>query len=92
MGKIGILTGGRDCPGLNAVIRAVVEKCAAHGTEVYGFRGAGAAPLQGGDWLTLDDVENLQAQGGTLLFTSRTNVLQEENGPERVRPPWKSWG
>lgn len=49
MGKIGILTGGGDCPGLNAVIRAVVEKCAAHGTEVYGFRGGWrGAPYRGG--------------------------------------------
>lgn len=55
--------------------------------------GAGAAPLTGeGDWLTLDDVENLQAQGGTLLFTSRTNVLQEENGPERVRATMEKLG
>lgn len=93
MGKIGILTGGGDCPGLNAVIRAVVEKCAAHGTEVYGFRGGWRGALTGeGDWLTLDDVENLQAQGGTLLFTSRTNVLQEENGPERVRATMEKLG
>ena len=37
MRKIGILTGGGDCPGLNAVIRGVVEECAAAGIEVYGF-------------------------------------------------------
>ena len=38
MRKIGILTGGGDCPGLNAVIRGVVEKCAEAGMEVFGFR------------------------------------------------------
>ena len=91
--RIATLTSGGDCPGLNAVIRAVVEKCAAHGTEVYGFRGGWRGALTGeGDWLTLDDVENLQAQGGTLLFTSRTNVLQEENGPERVRATMEKLG
>jgi len=91
--KIGILTGGGDCPGLNAVIRAVVEKCAAHGIETFGFAGGWRGALNAeGKWMTLADVENLQAQGGTLLFTSRTNVLKEENGPERVKATMEKLG
>ncbi len=86
MRKIGILTGGGDCPGLNAVIRGVVEECAASGIEVYGFSAGWRGVLTGeGRWLSLKDVEGLQTKGGTILESSRTNVMKEENGPERVR-------
>ena len=86
MRKIGILTGGGDCPGLNAVIRGVVEECAANGIEVYGFTAGWRGALTGeGRWLTLKDVEGLQTKGGTILESSRTNIMREENGPERVR-------
>ena len=86
MRKIGILTGGGDCPGLNAVIRGVVEECAAHGIEVFGFSAGWRGVLNNeGRWLTLKDVEGLQTKGGTILESSRTNVMKEENGPERVR-------
>ena len=74
MRKIGILTGGGDCPGLNAVIRGVVEKCAEAGIEVFGFRDGwrGAMRAQG-RWLTLSEVEGIQTQGGTIIGSSRTN-------------------
>ena len=93
MRKIGILTGGGDCPGLNAVIRGVVEECAQAGIEVYGFSAGWRGALTGeGRWLTLKDVEGLQTKGGTILESSRTNVMKEENGPERVRKTLESLG
>ena len=86
MRKIGILTGGGDCPGLNAVIRGVVEECAASSIEVYGFSAGWRGALTGeGRWLSLKDVEGLQTKGGTILESSRTNIMKEENGPEKVR-------
>lgn len=86
MRKIGILTGGGDCPGLNAVIRGVVEKCATAGIEVYGFSAGWRGALTGeGKWLSLKDVDMLQTKGGTILESSRTNVMKVENGPETVR-------
>ncbi len=93
MRKIGILTGGGDCPGLNAVIRGVVEKCASEGVEVYGFKAGWRGALSGeGSVLTLKDVEGIQTKGGTILESSRTNVMKEENGPERVRKTMERLG
>ncbi len=93
MRKIGILTGGGDCPGLNAVIRGVVEECMANGIEVFGFSAGWRGALNGeGRWLTLKDVEGLQTRGGTILESSRTNVMKEENGPERVRENLEKFG
>ncbi len=93
MRNIGILTGGGDCPGLNAVIRGVVEKCASEGIGVYGFFAGWRGALTGeGKWLTLDDVEGIQTQGGTILESSRTNVMKIENGPETVRQNMEKLG
>jgi len=93
MRKIGILTGGGDCPGLNAVIRGVVERCAKDDISVYGFSAGWRGALTGeGRWLMLDDVEGIQTMGGTILESSRTNVMKEENGPERVRATLESLG
>ena len=93
MRKIGILTGGGDCPGLNAVIRGVVEECVANGIEVYGFSAGWRGALTGhGRWLTLADVKGLQTTGGTILESSRTNIMKEENGPERVRESMQRLG
>ena len=85
MRKIGILTGGGDCPGLNAVIRGVVEKCATEGIEVLGFQDGWRGVLSArGRWLTLKDVEGIQTQGGTIIGSSRTNVMACEDGPETI--------
>lgn len=84
--RIGILTGGGDCPGLNAVIRAVVRKAAGHhGLEVLGIR-EGWLGLMTGDLtpLNLDDVSGILPKGGTILRTSRTNPYKKEDGPRRV--------
>lgn len=93
MRKIGILTGGGDCPGLNAVIRGVVESCAVAGIEVFGFKAGWRGALTGeGKWLTLADVEGIQTLGGTILESSRTNVMKIENGPETVRATMEKLG
>jgi ATP-dependent phosphofructokinase / diphosphate-dependent phosphofructokinase len=85
--RIGVLTGGGDCPGLNAVIRAVTRKgIEAHGWEVVGFRNGWQGPLEG---LTrsigLDDVEDILARGGTILGSSRTNPFKVDGGVEKIR-------
>lgn len=75
MRKIGILTGGGDCPGLNAVIRGVVEKCAQAGIEVFGFHDGWRGALTArGHWLTLDEVEGIQTLGGTIIGDRKSVV------------------
>src|SRR3978361_1955471 len=84
--RIGILTGGGDCPGLNAVIRAVVRKgIAEHGDEIIGFRDGWRGVLEG-DTVPMDlaAVRGILPRGGTILGTSRTNPYGVEGGPARV--------
>ncbi|MBN2542880.1 ATP-dependent 6-phosphofructokinase [bacterium] len=89
--KIGILTGGGDCPGLNSVIRAAVWK----GIEEYGFEMVGIRRGWKGltenltTPLTLDNVTSIWNQGGTILNTSRTNPYKEENGVEKAKDTYK---
>ncbi len=86
MRRIGILTGGGDCPGLNAVIRGVTEQAYANGMEVYGLYGGWRGAIEAdGRLLTLEDVDGIQTLGGTILESSRTNVMKVENGPARVK-------
>jgi len=85
--RIGILTGGGDCPGLNAVIRAVVRAgITEYGDEVIGFRDGWRGVLDG-DTVALDvaATRGLLPRGGTVLGTSRTNPYAIEGGPEQVR-------
>ena len=85
--RIGVLTGGGDCPGLNAVIRAVVRRgIDAHGHEIVGFRNGWAGVLTG-DALPLDHASTagILPRGGTILGTSRTNPYRDPDGPARVR-------
>ena len=83
---IGILTGGGDCPGLNAVIRAVVRK----GITAYRYRFRGILKGWKGmlecDWepLGLEEISGILPKGGTILGTSRTNPFKEEDGGEMV--------
>ncbi|MGH3437882.1 MAG: 6-phosphofructokinase [Sciscionella sp.] len=85
--RIGVLTGGGDCPGLNAVIRAVVRKgVETYGWEVLGFRYGWQGPLEGlTKRLGLDDVEDILDRGGTILGSSRTNPYQVEGGVEKIK-------
>src|SRR5438128_2072355 len=85
--KIAVLTGGGDCPGLNAVIRAVVRRGEQHGLEVMGiregWRGLLDPPLH--DRLTREATSGILHLGGTILGTSRTNPFKKPaNGPEMV--------
>ena len=86
MARIGILTGGGDCPGLNAVIRAVVRRSDAHGHTVTGFRNGWAGVLEGDSVeLTQEATRGILPRGGTILGTSRTNPYAEPDGAERAR-------
>src|SRR5205814_8611635 len=81
--RIGILTGGGDCPGLNAVIRAVVRKAILHyEDEVTGFiEGWRGVPENKTTKLDLNAVSDILLRGGTILRTSRTNPARRERGP-----------
>ncbi len=81
--RIGILTGGGDCPGLNAVIRAVVRKgegCT--GTTWSASVTAGAASIEGerSTDLTISTTRGLLPRGGTILGSSRTNPYSTDDG------------
>jgi 6-phosphofructokinase 1 len=85
--RIGVLTGGGDCPGLNAVIRAVVRRGVAE-HSLYGFRNGWAGVLNDdASELTLESTAGILARGGTILGTSRTNPFADGagDGSERVR-------
>ena len=83
--KIGVLTGGGDCPGLNAVIRAVVRKSIQNGHELIGIRN-GWKGLFDKNVIKLDrdSVSGILHRGGTILGTSRTNVYKTPNGEATV--------
>ena len=85
--RIGVLTGGGDCPGLNAVIRAVVRKgVKEYGHEFVGFRDGWKGPLENYTMeLTLETTRGILPRGGTILGTSRTNPFKIENGIERIK-------
>ena len=85
--RIGVLTGGGDCPGLNAVIRAVVRKGVdTYGHEFVGFRDGWRGPLEGLMMpLGIKEVRGILPRGGTILGSSRTNPFKIENGVERIK-------
>lgn len=88
MSRIGVLTGGGDCPGLNAVIRGVVGRCVEHhGIEVVGFRNGWAGVLDG-DWIPLDRnaVRGILGKGGTILGSSRRDPYVHGNGLVDIQP------
>jgi 6-phosphofructokinase 1 len=83
--RIGVLTGGGDCPGLNAVIHAVVRKGIIHyGDEFVGFLEGWRGVLDNNTVpLTLEKVDGILIEGGTILRTSRTNVRKIEGGIQK---------
>lgn len=84
--KVAVLTGGGDCPGLNAVIRAIVRRAAVHGIEVMGLRDGWRGLLDDNHFrLTRESTSGILHRGGTILGTSRTNPFKVENGLERVK-------
>ncbi len=83
--KVGILTGGGDCPGLNAVIRAVVRRSVSLHYEVTGIRGGWQGLLERDHFkLTQRAVSGILHAGGTILGTTRVNPYQADDGPARV--------
>lgn len=90
--KIGVLTGGGDCPGLNAVIRAVVTRAQQLDIEVLGIRGGWRGFLDNDtEVLTRTRTRGILHVGGTILGTSRANPFQVKGGPERVDAGFKAW-
>src|SRR5882757_8622134 len=85
--RIGVLTGGGDCPGLNAVIRAVVRKGeGVYGHTFVGYRHGWRGVMQGQSIpLSLATTFGLLTRGGTILGTSRTNPFKSEDGPAQVK-------
>lgn len=85
--RMGILTGGGDCPGLNAAIRAIVRKGEkVYGDEFIGFTDSWDGVLER-DYMTLDTaaVRGLLPRGGTILGTRRGSPFDHDNGVESVR-------
>ncbi|MFY0405843.1 6-phosphofructokinase [Solicola sp. PLA-1-18] len=92
--RVGVLTGGGDCPGLNAVIRAVVRKGTAEfGMEFVGFRDGWRGPLEDDTCaLGVEQVRGILPRGGTILGSSRTNPFAIEGGVERIKDNLASHG
>ncbi|QBR94223.1 6-phosphofructokinase [Nocardioides euryhalodurans] len=85
--RVGVLTGGGDCPGLNAVIRAVVRKgVKVHGFDFVGYRDGWKGPLEG---LTMElgvqQCRGILPRGGTILGSSRTNPFKIDGGVEKIK-------
>ncbi len=91
--KIGVLTGGGDCPGLNPVIRAVVRRAHQENIETVGIK-YGWKGLIDLDFMPLDlqAVSGILPKGGTILGTSRTNPFKREEAVERIKENWKKLG
>jgi phosphofructokinase-like protein len=83
--RVGILTGGGDCPGLNAVIRAVARRSFGRGYEVIGIRNGWRGLVENElEPLTVREVSGLLPRGGTVLGTSRTNPYKVDGGVDAV--------
>jgi ATP-dependent phosphofructokinase / diphosphate-dependent phosphofructokinase len=84
--RIGVLTGGGDCPGLNAVIRAIVRKgVGEYGQEFVGYRDGWRGPLERDSRpLGVPEVRGILPRGGTILGSSRTNPFKEDGGADRI--------
>jgi 6-phosphofructokinase 1 len=94
MKRIGVLTGGGDCPGLNAVIRAVVTRAInTYHVEVLGIREGWSGLVNGNvEPLTHYSVTGILPRGGTILKTSRTNPLKDEETSQRLLNNIKKYG
>jgi len=93
MKKIGILTGGGDCPGLNAVIRAVVKKSLQYDWEIIGIKN-GWKGLVNGEMELLTDysVSGILPKGGTIIGSSRTNPFNNPEDLQKLEENIKKFG
>ena len=91
--RVGVLTGGGDCPGLNAVIRAVTRRSLDRGAEVLGVR-AGWRGLVDGRFTPLGprEISGILPRGGTIIGTSRTNPYKSEDGVAKVLANFEAEG
>ncbi|MEW6232553.1 MAG: ATP-dependent 6-phosphofructokinase [Chloroflexota bacterium] len=91
--KIGVLTGGGDCPGLNAAIRAVVRRATCYKYDVLGIKNGWAGMIRGDmEPLTSKSVSGILPVGGTMLGTSRTNPMKREGDLNKVLENFKAFG
>lgn len=91
--KIGVLTGGGDCPGLNAVIRAVVRRSSSFGYEVLGIQQGWLGLVEGSVIpLTNYSVTGILTRGGTIIGTARKNPLKTEEDKQKLIDNYKSFG
>lgn len=93
MKKIGVLTGGGDCPGLNAVIRAVVRKSIQYNWETIGIKNGWKGLIEGEMELLSDySVSGILTKGGTIIGTSRTNPFKKEEDVQKIIENIKKFG
>jgi phosphofructokinase-like protein len=91
--KVGMLTGGGDCPGLNAVIRAVVKKGTGYGWHTVGVRNGWKGMLEASTMeLSEANTSDMLAIGGTMIGTSRTNPFKDEATADRVVKNFREMG
>lgn len=91
--KIGILTGGGDCPGLNPVIRAVVRKGINEGYEIIGIKNGWKGLIEDDMLpLNLETISGILPKGGTILGTSRTNPYKKEGDLQKLKEVYKKLG
>ena len=91
--QIGVLTGGGDCGGLNAAIRAIVLRAARSGHTVIGVADGWAGMVEGrGEPLTVKAVSGISGLGGTIIGSSRTNPERVPDGMERVERTFRTLG
>lgn len=88
--RIGILTSGGDCPGLNAVIRAVVRRAALSSTDVLGVKNGWRGLIEGDiQPLTRSSVTGILPRGGTILGTSRATPTKDAQTIEAIKHNWQ---
>jgi 6-phosphofructokinase 1 len=93
MKKIAVMTGGGDCPGLNAVIRAVERSGLTHGFETFGIHNGWQGLIEGElEPLTDISVSGISTLGGTILGTSRIDPLNKPGDVEKIENTIQSYG
>jgi 6-phosphofructokinase 1 len=91
--RIGILTGGGDCPGLNPVIRAVVRRAMIAGHQVIGVKNGWKGMAENDTMpLTMESISGILPKGGTILGTSRTNPYKKAGDVDKVKENFKIMG